>query len=148
MEQKNEIYTKESDSTSLYWLNDKVLHLPNSTKCNIYALNTLFRAGFKCPKENARTADLYDENNFIEELPVVKSDKAEDLLKGDLIVWNGHVIIFEHLVKKREELYAKAIWAGTRQKDNDKNVINNVSYGEYPLRGNFIARRPVRIKKP
>jgi hypothetical protein len=41
-------------------------------------------------------------------------------------------------------LYAQAWWSGTSQEDNNDNVINNVKYGKYPLKGNYIVRRPIK----
>ena len=145
LEQKNEMYSPDIDSTSLYWIN-KVIVLKNHSKCNIFALNTLYKAGFKCPKQNARTVDLMNESLFADILPVINISSLDDIRKGDLIVWNGHVIIFESLDKIKNVDYAVAIWAGTRQSDNGKTIMNNVSYGRYPLRGKFIIRRPVRKK--
>jgi hypothetical protein len=144
IEQNKEMYSPDVDSTYLYWLKDKVIVLKNHSKCNIFALNTLFNAGFKCPKQNARTVDLKNESLFTDILPVIDINSLDDIRKGDLIVWNGHVIIFEKLVKIKNDDYALAIWAGTRRPDNGKTIINNVSYGKYPLKGNFIVRRPVR----
>ena len=63
-----------------------------------------------------------------------------------MIVWNGHVIIFDYLIKTKEKIYAQAWWAGTRQKDNNVNVINNVKYGKYQLKGYYIVRRPIKEK--
>jgi hypothetical protein len=145
-EQKKSMYAKNSDYVYLYWLKNKKLELKNHTKCNIFAINTLFKAGFRTPKTNARTKDLVDERLFKDELPVADVSKPEDLRKGDLIVWNGHVIIFDTLVMVKRDIYAKAIWAGTSKRDNGKNIMNNVIYGKYPLSGNFIVRRPVRKK--
>ncbi|MBI5402418.1 MAG: hypothetical protein HY959_03380 [Ignavibacteriae bacterium] len=143
-EQKKSMYAKNSDYVYLYWLKNKKLELKNHTKCNIFAINTLFKAGFKTPKTNARTKDLVNERLFKDELPIADVRKPEDLRKGDLIIWNGHVIIYDTLAKVNRDLYAKAIWAGTSKKDNGKNVLNNVIYGKYPLSGSFIVRRPVR----
>jgi hypothetical protein len=145
-EQKKSMYTKNSDCVYLYWLKNKKLELKNRTKCNIFAINTLFRAGFRTPKTNARTKDLVDERLFTDELPVANVTKPGDLRKGDLIIWNGHVIIFDTLAMVKRDIYAKAIWAGTSKRDNGKNIMNNVIYGKYPLSGNFIVRRPVRRK--
>jgi len=145
-EQKKQMYAKNSDFVYLYWLKNKKLKLKNHTKCNIFAINTLFKAGFKTPKTNARTKDLVDERLFNDVLPIENVRRPEDLKKGDLIVWNGHVIIFDTLAMIKKDLYAKAIWAGTTKKDNGKNIMNNVIYGKYPLSGNFIVRRPVRKK--
>lgn len=145
-EQKKSMYAKNSDYVYLYWLKNKKLKLKNRTKCNIFAINTLFRAGFRTPKTNARTKDLVDERLFTDELPVADVTKPGDLRKGDLIIWNGHIIIFDTLAMVKHDIYAKAIWAGTSKRDNGKNIMNNVIYGKYPLSGNFIVRRPVRKK--
>lgn len=143
-EQSNEMYAKSSDSTYLYWLNNKLVLLKNHTKCNIYALNTLFKAGFKTPKVNALTKDLVDTSKFTDILPIIGISDPELAKKGDLIVWNGHVIIFEQLTKIKNDYYALAWWAGTSQADNGDNVINNVIYGKYKLSGYFVIRRPLK----
>ena len=143
LEQKNEMYSPDVDSTLLYWIS-KVIALKNHSKCNIFALNTLYKAGFKCPKQNARTVDLMNETLFSDILPVINISSLDEIKKGDLIVWNGHVIIFESLDRINNDDYAVAIWAGTRRSDNGKTILNNVCYGRYPLKGNFIIRRPVR----
>lgn len=143
-EQQNEMYSKSKDSTYLYWLNNKLILLKNSTKCNIFALNTLFKAGFKTPSVNALTRDLYDSTKFSDILPVVGYSDPELAQKGDLIVWNGHCILFEQLTKIKSVYYAFAWWAGTSQADNGDNVINNVIYGKYKLTGNYVIRRPVK----
>jgi len=145
-EQKKQMYAKNSEYTYLYWLKNKKLELKNRTKCNIFAINTLYKAGFKTPKTNARTKDLVDERLFNDVLPVENVRRPEDLRKGDLIIWNGHVIIHDTITTIKKDLYSKAIWAGTTKKDNGKNIMNNVIYGKYPLKGNFIVRRPVRKK--
>lgn len=147
LEQKNPMYAKDSDSTLLYWLKNKVLYLKGQTKCNIFAINTLYRAGFKCPDVNVRTKDLMSEDLFNDIFPVIRVRKPEDLEKGDLIVWYGHVIIYHSFQIIKNDIYALAIWAGTTKKDNGKNVINNVMFGKYPLNGNFIVRRPIRMNK-
>ncbi|MGH2574919.1 MAG: hypothetical protein ACRDFC_04375, partial [Ignavibacteria bacterium] len=143
-EQQNEMYSKSQDSTYLYWLNNKLILLNVQSKCNIFAINTLFKAGFKTPKDNVLTKDLIDTSKFKDIIPIVGISDPESAKKGDLIAWNGHVIIFDYLVKIKEDLYAQAWWAGTRQKDNGDNVINNVVYGKYKLSGYYIVRRPVR----
>jgi len=145
-EQQKSMYAKSSETVYLYWLKNKKISLKNQTKCNIFAINTLFRAGFLCPKENARTKDLMNERLFDDVLPVTDVSKPEELEKGDLIIWNGHVIIYDTITIVNKDLYAKAIWAGTRKPDNGKNIINNVIYGKYPLTGNFIVRRPIKRK--
>ncbi|MDD5361570.1 MAG: hypothetical protein PHN88_05530 [Ignavibacteria bacterium] len=141
-EQKNEMYSPDADTTYLYWLKYKPIYLRKSTKCNIFALNTLYKAGFKTPKTNALSRDLYNESLFTDLIPVVRFRSLEDIQRGDLVIWKSHVIIFEKLVYLDDDPYAKAIWAGTTKKDNGKNVMNNVMYGNYPLKGNFIVRRP------
>ena len=143
-EQQNEMYSRSKDSTYLYWLNNKLILLNNSTKCNIFALNTLFKAGFKTPTVNALSRDLFDTSKFADILPVVGDSEPEQGRKGDLIVWNGHVIIFDKLIQIKNVIYAYAWWAGTSQADNGDNVINNVIYGKYKLSGHFIIRRPVK----
>lgn len=145
-EQKKSMYAKNSEYVYLYWLKNKKLNLKGYTKCNIFAINTLYKAGFLCPKQNARTADLMNERLFNDIFPVTDVSKPSQLVKGDLIVWNGHVIIYDTIAVVNKDLYAKAIWAGTRKRDNGKNIINNVIYGKYPLSGNFIVRRPIRKK--
>ena len=143
-EQQNDMYTKANDLTYLYWLNNQEAHLKNRTKCNIYALNVLYKAGFKTPKTNALTKDLVDTSKFSDILPVVGISDYETAKKGDLIVWNGHVIIFDYLVELKKDLYAMAWWAGTSQKDNGDNIMNNVVYGKYKLSGYYVVRRPVK----
>ncbi len=143
-EQQNEMYSPKVDSTYLYWLNNKLIFLNGSTKCNIYALNTLYKAGFKTPTVNALTRDLVDTSKFTDILPVVGINDPDVAKTGDLIVWNGHVIIFESLVKIKKDLYALAWWSGTRQADNGDNIMNNVCYGKYKLNGYYVIRRPVK----
>lgn len=147
LEQKNAMYAKDSDSTILYWLKNKVLYLKGQTKCNIFAINTLYRAGFKCPNVNVRTKDLMDEDILNDIFPVIRVRRPEDLEKGDLIIWNGHIIIYYSFQIIKNDIYALAMWAGTTKKDNGENIINNVIFGRYPLSGNFIVRRPIRINK-
>ncbi|HEY3251009.1 MAG TPA: hypothetical protein VGK25_07810 [Ignavibacteria bacterium] len=146
-EQENRMYRPSQDSTYLYWLNNKLILLNGSTKCNIFALNVLFRSGFKTPKTNALSRDLFDTDKFTDILPVVGINDIDNVKKGDLVVWNGHVIILESLTKIKDDLYAIAWWAGTRQKDNGENIKNNVCYGKYRLNGNFVVRRPVKSEK-
>jgi len=143
-EQQNEMYSPKKDSVYLYWLDNQLLVIKNSTKCNIFALNTLFKAGFKTPTVNALTRDLMDKTKFIDVLPIVNISDPDEIMKGDLVVWHGHVIIFDFLVKKNNKLYAQAWWSGTSQEDNNDNVINNVKYGKYPMKGNYIVRRPIK----
>jgi hypothetical protein len=143
-EQQNEMYAKASDSTCLYWLNNKYIKLKNRTKCNIFALNVLHKSGFKTPKTNALTKDLADTSKFQDILPVVGISDYETAKKGDLIAWNGHVIIFDYLVKIKSDMYAQAWWSGTSLKDNGDNIINNVVYGKYKLNGYYVIRRPIK----
>ncbi|MBL7127641.1 MAG: hypothetical protein ISS16_01510 [Ignavibacteria bacterium] len=144
VEQQNEMYSPKKDSVYLYWLDNQLLVIKNSTKCNIFALNTLFKAGFKTPTVNALTRDLMDKTKFTDVLPIINISDPEEIIKGDLIAWYGHVIIFDYLVKKKNKIYAQAWWSGTSQEDNNDNVINNVKYGKYPLKGNYIVRRPIK----
>jgi hypothetical protein len=143
-EQQKEMYAKSSDSTSLYWLNNKYIKLKNRTKCNIYALNVLYKSGFRTPKTNALTRDLVDTSQFQDILPVVGISDPEIAKKGDLIAWNGHVIIFDYLEEIRNDIYAHAWWAGTSQRDNGDNILNNVVYGKYKLNGYYVIRRPLK----
>ena len=142
-EQNNNMYSPKVDSTVLYWLNNKVIFIQGSTKCNIFALNTLYKAGFKTPKNNALSKDLFNKNLFEDILPVINARSPDDIEKGDLIIWKTHVIIFESAEYISNKIYAKAIWAGTTKSDNGENIKNNVIYGRYPLTGNFIVRRPI-----
>jgi hypothetical protein len=143
-EQMNEMYSKSKDSTYLYWLGNKLILLNNQTKCNIFALNVLYKSGFKTPQTNALTRDLVDTSKFKDILPVAGISEPESARKGDLLVWNGHVIIFDYLKKIKDDMYAVAWWAGTRQADNGDNIINNVCYGSYKLNGYYVVRRPVK----
>ncbi len=143
-EQGNYMYSPEEDSTYLYWTNNELIILNGSTKCNIFALNVLFRSGYKTPETNALSADLYDTANFTDILPVMGINDFSKAEKGDLIVWDYHVIIFESAVRINDENYALAWWAGTRQPDNDDNIKNNVCFGKYKLDGDFIVRRPLK----
>ena len=141
-EQNNPMYSKESDSTYLYWLDNKLILLNNATKCNIYALNTLFKAGFKCPETYVLTYDLMDTLKYNDIFPFIASVESDKLERGDLIIWYGHMIIFDSLIMIKDDKFAFAFWAGTKQKDNGLNVKNNVIYGKYPLQGFYIIRRP------
>jgi len=143
-EREKEMYSPKKDSTYLYWLNNKLILLNVSTKCNIFALNVLHKSGFKTPTTNALTGDLVDTEKFKDILPVVGIKDISNAKKGDLIVWNGHVIIFESLTKIKSDLYAMAWWAGTQQSDNGDNIKNNVCFGKYKLIGYYVVRRPVR----
>lgn len=146
IEQQNRMYSPDVDSTYLYWLGNKLILLYNTTKCNVFALNTLQKSGFKTPKVNALCRDLYDTTRFNEIFPYVPISDFSEIRKGDLIVWRGHVILFDYLVPlyKQKKFYAKAWWAGTSKADDGETVINNVIYGKYELKGNFIIRRPIK----
>lgn len=143
IERENPMYSRHHDSTFLYWLDDQLIILNNQTKCNIYAINVLHKAGFKTPGVNVLTHDLMDVSRFNDIFPVIEINDYDDIKKGDLIVWYGHVIIFESLRILNRKYYANAWWAGTRQKDNGENIKNNVIFGRYPLEGRFIIRRPL-----
>jgi len=141
-ERENKMYSPSEDTTYLYWLNNYPLIIENTSKCNIFVLNTLFKAGYKTPKENALSRDLFNDVLFQDFMPIVSFTDLNDIITGDLIVWKTHVIIFESLVYVKQKPYALGIWAGTSQKDNGKNIINNVNYNKYPLKGDFKVRRP------
>lgn len=143
-EQQNEMYSPEVDSTYLYWVNNELIILNGSTKCNIFALNVLYKSGYKTPDENTLSADLFDTTLFTDILPVVGVNDISNAVKGDIVVWRNHVIVFEEEIDINGELYAKAYWAGTSQKDNGSNIINNVCYGKYRLDSEYIVRRPVK----
>ncbi|MCC6866815.1 MAG: hypothetical protein IT280_11730 [Ignavibacteria bacterium] len=143
-EQNKKMYSPKVDSTFLYWLNNQLIVLNGSTKCNIFALNVLFKSGFKTPKQNALCRDLHNTDNFTDILPVVGVGDISNAEKGDLIVWKGHVIIFEANVQSKTGTYCTAWWAGTRQKDNGDNIRNNVIYGKYKISGDYVVRRPVK----
>jgi len=144
-EQQNPMYSKSQDSTYLYWLNNKLLLLNSQSKCNIYAMNTLFKAGFKTPNVNVLTRDLMDTSKFKDILPIMGISEPESARQGDLVCWNGHVIIFDRLIYVKKVPYAYAWWAGTMQADNGENIINNVAYGKYKLSGYYLIRRPVKL---
>jgi len=143
-EREKEMYSPKKDSTYLYWLNNRLAMLKGSTKCNIYALNVLHKSGHKTPTENALCRDLYNTDNFTDILPVVGVNDISNIKKGDLIVWKGHVIIFESKIKTKKDIYCNAWWAGTSQKDNGDNIKNNVIYGKYKISGSYVVRRPVK----
>ena len=143
-EQNVEMYSPKVDSTYLYWLNNQLIVLNGSTKCNIFALNVLYKSGYKTPKTNALCRDLYDTDRFSDILPVVGVKDLSSAKKGDLIVWKGHVIIYEDLVSSKKDTYVTAWWAGTRQKDNGENIRNNVIYGKYKISGDYVVRRPLK----
>jgi hypothetical protein len=142
-EQQNPMYSKEADTTILYWLNDLSLELNGFTKCNVFALNVLSKAGYITPDENCRTAELFDTTLYRDILPIVSVGDCFKASPGDLIVWNGHVIIYEKLIVVGEEEFALAWWAGTGQEDNGENIINNVCHGKYRLDGEYVVRRPL-----
>ncbi len=143
-EQQNKMYSKANDSTYLYWLDNRLIRLKNRTKCNIYAINVLYKAGFKTPGVNTLTRDLADTSRFKDILPVVGISDHDNAKTGDLIAWNGHVIIVDYLVQLKNDMYAMAWWAGTSKKDNGSDVKNNVVHGKYKLNGYYVVRRPVR----
>ncbi len=144
VEQNKEMYSPQKDSTYLYWLNNRLALLKGSTKCNIYVLNVLYKSGYKTPTENALCRDLIDKDKFTDILPIVGIKDISSAKKGDLIVWKGHVIIFEGMISSKKDTYVKAWWAGTRQKDNGNNIKNNVIYGKYKISGEYVVRRPVK----
>lgn len=144
-EQDKEMYSPKKDTTFLYWLNNRLARLKGYTKCNVFALNVLYKSGYKTPKENALCRDLVDTTRFTDIMPVVGIKDVSDAKKGDLIIWKHHVIIFEAVTQQvKNDLYVTAWWAGTRQKDNGDNVRNNVIYGKYKLSGHYIVRRPLK----
>jgi hypothetical protein len=143
-EQNKKMYSPSVDSTYLYWLNNQLVLLNGSTKCNIFALNVLHKSGFKTPKTNALCRDLYDTSKFSDIFPVVNVNEISGIALGDLIIWKGHVIIFEKIIDSKKDTYVQAWWAGTRQKDNGDNIKNNVIYGKYKISGNFVVRRPIK----
>jgi len=142
-EQKNEMYSSSNDSTYLYWINSPIYG--NFSKCNIFAMNVLFKAGCKCPDENTTTYDLMDTSRFNDFLPVIKVDEGERMFKGDLVIWNGHVIIFESYVYEGNNEYVVAWWGGSKQTNNGIDIINDVAHGRYPLLDGYIVRRPIRV---
>ncbi|MBX7042715.1 MAG: hypothetical protein K1X85_07415 [Ignavibacteria bacterium] len=145
-EQLKPMYEIDADTTLLYWLGDLPLELTGYTKCNVFALNVLMKARFMTPSENCTTAELFDPLLYSDILPVVSANLIGKARPGDLIVWQGHVIIFERHILLNGTDYALGWWAGTRQEDNGDNIINNVCHGKYKLEGEYIVRRPV--KKP
>lgn len=144
LEQQNEMYSPEVDSACLYWVNNELIILNGSTKCNIFALNVLYKSGYKTPDENTLTADLFDTTLFADIFPVIGINDISNAMEGDIVVWKNHVIIFEEKIVVNGELYAKAYWAGTSQMDNGNNIINNVCYGKYRLDSEYVVRRPVK----
>jgi hypothetical protein len=142
IEQENEMYSTKSDSVYLYWLEYPITGLKNISKCNIFALNCLFKAGYECPGKYTLTHDLMDIDKYNDVFPVIEISSPENISVGDLVVWDGHVIIFESLVLIKDDYYAKGIWGGSKKEDDGKNIKNNVAYGKYKLEGNYIVRRP------
>lgn len=142
-EQKNFMYTRDCDSTYLYWLDSQLIILHNRSKCNIYAMNVIHKAGYKTPEEYVLTYDLMDTSKYNDVMPIVRISEPEEIITGDLIIWNGHVIIFEELKYLDDDIYALAYWAGTKQKDDGDKIINNVAHGIFPLTGDYIIRRPL-----
>ena len=110
-------------------------------------MNTLYKAGYKTPKTNALSKDLFNEDLFQDIMPIVKLKSINDILKGDLVVWKSHVIIFESLLYVKNDPFANGIWAGTSKTDNGTSVKNNVIHGKYSLKGDFIVRRPQKAVK-
>lgn len=147
IERENRMYSPSEDTTYLYWLDNYPLIIKNTSKCNIFAINTLYKAGYKTPKQNTLSKDLYNEELFQDFMPIINLKVLDDIITGDLIVWKTHVIIFESLIYVKEKPYALGIWAGTSQKDNGNTIKNNVNYSKYPLKGNFKVRRPQKILK-
>jgi len=143
-EQQNEMYSSSNDSTYLYWINNPVYG--KFSKCNIFVMNVLYKAGCKCPYENVTTYDLMDTLRFNEILPVINISEGEKLLKGDLIIWNGHVIIFESYVYEKNTEFVVAWRGGSKQPNNEIDIINDVAHGRYPLEEGYIVRRPVRVE--
>ncbi len=145
-EQNNEMYSPHQDSTYLYWLNNEMIILNGSTKCNIFVLNVLFKAGYRTPDVNALSRDLFDTANFKDILPVIATSKIDDAKRGDIIAWKYHVILFESVVFIKDDEYALGYWAGTRQENNNINIKNNVCYGKYKLTGDYVVRRPRKLR--
>jgi hypothetical protein len=143
-EQGNEMYSPDVDTTYLYWLNNRLIILNGSSKCNIFALNVLYKSGFKTPGENALAKDLFDTMKFTEILPVIGINDITKARKGDIVVWYNHVIVFVSVIEVENELYALAYWAGTNREDDGENIRNNVCYGKYKLNGNYVVRRPLK----
>lgn len=142
-EQNNPMYATESDSVVLYWLDDLEMNIPGQSKCNIFALNVLSKSGYLMPAWNCTTSDLFDTSAYREEFRVISFNDAAKAEPGDLIVWNGHVIIFERLAAAGDREYALGWWGGSKQADNGTNIINGVCRGKYPLEEDFVVRRPV-----
>ncbi len=143
-EQDNKMYSPEADSTYLYWLDSQLVILNGFTKCNIFALNVLYKSGFKTPEENALAQDLFDTAYYTEILPVIGINEMSNAKAGDLVVLNNHVMIFESYLIINDEEYAIGWWAGSNQQDNYDNIKNNVCYGKYKLEREYVVRRPVK----
>ena len=111
-------------------------------------LNVLKKAGYKTPEVNALSRDLFDTLNFNDILPIVGVNDVSDAMPGDLVIWNGHVILFESEIELNGQSYAMAYWAGTKNPDNGDNILNNVCYGKYKLNGNYVVRRPLKKLYP
>lgn len=141
-EQNNPMYSPSVDTTFLYWLDNKISRLKNYTKCNVFVLNVLKKANYQTPDVYALSRDLYNDSLFNDVLPIVRIERPEELVVGDLIIWQKHVLIFEALISKKKKVMIKGIWAGTSESDNGDNVKNNVNYGKYELKKGYKVRRP------
>jgi hypothetical protein len=97
-EQQNPMYSVDSDTTFLYWLGNMPVELSGYTKCNVFALNVLERAGYLTPDENCVTSEMFDTSFYNDVFPVVGTNDVDLARPGDLIIWNGHVIVFEKVV--------------------------------------------------
>lgn len=144
-EQNQPFYSPIVDTTYLYWLNNRIAILKNSSKCNIFLLNVLYKAGCKTPSINLLAKDLFEDSLYNDLFPIVDIADYKDIKRGDFLITQKHVIIFDSLTVKNGTFYAKAIWAGTKQHDNGDNIKNNVIYGLYPLDERFKVRRPIPI---
>jgi hypothetical protein len=142
IEQQNNMYATASDSVYLYWLNKSITGLKNRTKCNIFALNTIYKAGYQCPNVYLLTHDLFDKEKYNDVFPSIEIQTPNEISKGDLVIWDGHVIISESIVLLKETYYSFGIWGGSKRENDGENIINNVAYGKYKLEGNYIVRRP------
>lgn len=143
-EQQNKMYSRESDSVYLYWTNEYISGLAGNTKCNVFALNVLYDAGFLTPSTNALCRDLFDTNNYRDVLPFISEGDINKAERGDLIISQSHVLIFESQEFIGDKLYVRGWWAGTRQEDDGQNIINNVCHGKYDPGYDFIIRRPLK----
>jgi hypothetical protein len=140
-EQKNPMYSRSSDSSILY--NTGKLHsgLSGYTKCNIFALNVIYKSGYKCPDEYLLCKDFFDTTRYGEFFPFVRLSSLLEIQAADLIVWRGHIIICE---KPCDEEYVFAIWGGSSREDDGTTIINGVKYGKYKITGDYIIRRPIK----